>query len=74
MAGVKTKHADATRKQNAPRADRAKPKLPCSVCGEMIDKQAERTTILTISYVGASASKQRQAAHRKCVGADKGKK
>lgn len=73
MAGVKTKSSDATRKPNAPRLGRRIKIRTCAICSASIEKAAEGTTILRISYEGGR-SKQRVAAHRKCVGAEGGKR
>ncbi len=73
MAGVKTKSSDATRKPNAPRLGRRIKIRLCAICSARIEKPSEGTTILRISYDGGR-SKQRVPAHRKCVGAEGGKR
>lgn len=73
MAGVKTKSLDATKKHNAPRLGRRIQIRSCGICSARIEKPAESTTLLRISYEGGR-SKQRVPAHRKCVGAEGGKR
>ena len=73
MAGVKTKNVLATRKHNAPRLGRRIQIRSCGICSAQIEKPAEGTTILRLDFEGGRSAK-RIPAHRKCVGADGGKR
>lgn len=73
MAGVKTKSSDATRKPNAPRLGRRIQIRSCGICSARIEKPGEGTTILRIDYL-SERKRQRVPAHRKCVGAEGGKR
>lgn len=67
MAGVKTTRGGVSKPPRFTVTD-------CAQCGSEISKLADGTLVLTITFPNGKRRSQKHWMHRRCIGADTGKK